>query len=319
MTNNISPIGLGTAAIGRPKYINIRQEKNQVVSIEDFRKQGRQTLEHAYQKGIRYFDTAPGYGLAEELVIDWLESKNDPAIEVATKWGYTYTANFDPNAIQHEVKDHSLSKLQQQWKQSRQLLPYLTIYQIHSATFESGVLDNEAVLEGLFELKQQHNIEIGITTTGANQLDVIKKALDIHISGYPLFGAFQVTYNILDQHIANMADILRKQSKKIIIKEALANARLFPNTNYSHYQQHYTILQKLSEKYQVGIDAIALRFCQDTLQPFKILSGASNQKQIDDNIKAELFTLDQEDVEMLQSLKTDPESYWTERKKLTWN
>ena len=65
------------------------------------------------------------------------------SIEIATKWGYTYTANFDANATVHEVKEHSLSKLNEQWNFSKQLLPYLKVYQIHSATLETGVLENK--------------------------------------------------------------------------------------------------------------------------------------------------------------------------------
>lgn len=85
MTETLSTIGLGTADLGRPQYINIRQEKNKVITLEEFRKSSRDTLEYAYQQGIRYFDTAPGYGLAEELLLDWVKVKNDPNIEVATK------------------------------------------------------------------------------------------------------------------------------------------------------------------------------------------------------------------------------------------
>jgi len=184
-TNQI--IGLGTAAIGRPQYINIRQNKETTLSLDDFKKKGITTLEKAYQQGVRYFDTAPGYGMAEELLIAWLQTKNDPTIHVATKWGYTYTANFDPNATQHEVKEHSLAKLNEQWNTSKSLLPYLKVYQIHSATFESGVLTNEEILQRLFELKQLYGIAIGITTTGSNQIEVLKKALEIKKNETSLF------------------------------------------------------------------------------------------------------------------------------------
>ncbi len=312
-------IGLGTAAIGRPQYINIRKEENESISLEGFRERGWQTLEYAYNQGVRYFDTAPGYGLAEELLIDWVLFKNDPTIEVATKWGYTYTANFDPKATVHEIKEHSISKLNEQWQTSQRLLPNLKIYQIHSATFESGVLENEAVLHRLLELKQEHKIEIGITTSGHNQVDVIKKALEIEVNGDLLFDAFQVTYNILDQSIADIANILKEQKKKIIIKEALANGRLFPNQEYPKYQELYTALQKLAGKYQVGIDAIAMQFCLDSLQPYKILSGAANQKHIGDNLKTGTFQLNLEEIEALYTLKSDPKHYWIERKNLSWN
>ena len=92
--------------------------------------------------------------MAEGLVLEWLKTKNDKTIEIATKWGYTYTANFDKNAIIHEVKEHSLVKLSAQWDFSKQLLPYLKVYQIHSATIETGVLENTEVLAQLAFLKK---------------------------------------------------------------------------------------------------------------------------------------------------------------------
>lgn len=47
-------------------------------------------------------------------------------------------------------------------------------------------------------MRDAFNLNIGITTSGSNQLDVLKKALDITANETPLFNAFQVTYNILD-------------------------------------------------------------------------------------------------------------------------
>ncbi len=319
MNKNDSIIGLGTAAIGRPQYINIRQEASDQISLKDFRQLGRSTLEYAYQQGIRYFDTAPGYGLAEELLIDWVKTKNDPTIQIATKWGYTYTANFNLEAKQHEVKEHSLSKLNEQWQKSKELLSNLTIYQIHSATFESGVLENEAVLQKLLELRKEYNINIGITTTGSSQVEVLKKALDIEVESHSLFEAFQVTYNVMDQSTLEMIKTLKNQDKKVIIKEALANGRLFPNKKYQHYQKLYLVLGQLANKYNVGIDAIALRFCIDTVEPFKILSGASDKTQIIDNLKTITFQLEDEEIELLKSFHINSENYWSERKRLPWN
>ena len=194
-------LGLGTAALGRPQYINVRQENCEISNLEIFRKQSFQVLEDAYKLGIRYFDTAPGYGLAEELVLEWLKTKDDKTIEIATKWGYTYTANFNANAKVHEVKEHSLEKLNEQWNFSKQLLPYLKVYQIHSATLETGVLENDEVLKQLAFFKNEYNLKIGLTTTGANQVEVIQKALDVLVDGKPLFDVFQVTYNFLEQSL----------------------------------------------------------------------------------------------------------------------
>ncbi len=315
----IQKIGLGTAAIGRPQYINIRQEATTEFSFDDFRKKGLEMLDTAYDQGIRYFDTAPGYGMAEQLLIDWIAQKDDASIEVATKWGYTYVANFDPTAKQHEVKEHSLEKLNEQWEQSKTLLPLLTTYQIHSATFETGVLENENILHRLAEFKNKHGILMGLSTTGANQVEVINRALDVEVDGNSLFDVFQVTYNIFDQSLADISDQFSNQNKRLVIKEALANGRVFPNEKYSHYARTFKILNDLAEKYGVGVDAIALRFCIDSIPVFKVLSGAANEQHLSDNLKATQFELDENDVEILKELKVSPENYWNERKLLGWN
>jgi aryl-alcohol dehydrogenase-like predicted oxidoreductase len=312
-------LGLGTAALGRPQYINVRQENCDNSDLKAFRKQSFQVLEEAYNSGIRYFDTAPGYGLAEALVLQWVQTKNDATIEIATKWGYTYTANFDVNATIHEVKEHSLAKLNEQWVFSKQLLPYLKVYQIHSATLETGVLENKQVLEKLAFLKTKYNLKIGLTTTGTNQVEVIKKALAILVHGKQLFDVFQVTYNFLDQSLQEISDKLNHQNKSIIIKEALANGRVFRNTRYPHYDKMYTVLDRLANKYNVGVDAISLQYCTQTISESNILSGASNSEQLQENLKAHVFSLSNEEIQELSSFKVLPELYWNERKKLQWN
>lgn len=312
-------LGLGTAAIGRPQYINIRQQVATNFSLVTFRETGKKVLDLAYEKGIRYFDTAPGYGLAEELLVDWILEKDDVTIELATKWGYTYVANFDPNAKIHEVKEHSLKKLNEQWAFSEKALPYLKTYQIHSATFETGVLENENVLNRLAELKANHQLHIGITTTGANQVAVIKKALEVAVNGISLFDTFQVTYNVLDQSLAEISQQLKNADKRIIIKEALANGRIFPNEQYSHYNKLYQTLASLANKYEVGIDAVALRFCIDSIAPFKVLSGASKAFHLTENIKVDRFKLTELDIARLAKFAIVPNTYWSERKKLGWN
>ncbi len=312
-------LGLGTAALGRPHYINIKQKEAAKINLETFKSNGFKLLEEAYQLGVRYFDTAPGYGLAENLVLEWLQTKKDYTIQVATKWGYTYVANFDANAKIHEVKEHSLSKLNEQWEVSKALLPHLKVYQIHSATLDTGVLENKTILNRLAFLKVEHNIKVGITSTGANQVEVIKKALDISFEGQPLFDAFQVTYNILDQSLKDISDSLIREGKSIIVKEALANGRLFRNKNYRHYNGLYDLMESLALKYHVGIDAIALNFCNETIPGSIVLSGASNKEHLESNLRVNAFRLLEDELNELKNFKIDADSYWQERKQLVWN
>ena len=316
---SINNLGLGTAALGRPQYINLRQDNRVAPDLEIFKQNGMSVLEKAYQAGIRYFDTAPGYGLAESLVLEWLRTKDDDSIKIGTKWGYTYVANFNPNAKVHEIKEHSLKKLNEQWKVSKNFLPHLKIYQIHSATLESGVLHNEEVLDRLAFLKAEYNMKIGITTTGPNQIEVIKKALDIGVENRSLFDSFQVTYNILDQSLKNISTNLLNQGKSIIVKEALANGRLFRNSKYGHYNDLYTFMEKLANKYKVGVDAISLNFCSTTMPKSIVLSGVSDNIQLDQNVKVATFQLTEEEIHRLIEFRVKEEFYWNERKELIWN
>ena len=313
-------IGFGTAAIGRPLYINIKQDVNtEPFSLSEFKENGIQVLEEAYNKGIRYFDTSPGYGLAEKLLLDWIEKKNDTSIQVSTKWGYTYVANFDPNAKQHEIKEHSINKLNEQWEYSKLLLPYLKIYQIHSATFDTGVLENTEVLKRLHELKKENNITIGLTTTGANQTEVLEKGLTIQVENETLFQSFQCTFNILDQSVLKYAEALQGVSGPFIIKEALANGRLIPNINYIKYRDLYDFMNRLGKKYNVGPDAIALRYSMEIFPKALVLSGANNSIQLAANLKANKFVLTEPDIEQLSAFGISSSEYWEERKQLTWH
>ena len=312
-------IGFGTAAIGRPQYINLRTEDSKYANLEEFRLNGVHVLEEAYNLGVRYFDTAPGYGFAENLLLEWLKTKNDNSIKLATKWGYTYVANFDENSEIHEIKEHSLSKLNSQWQVSKKLLPYLSVYQIHSATLETGVLENESILNQLAFLKEEFNLQIGLTTTGFNQVEVLKKGLNVQVEGKQLFDAFQCTYNILDQSVGELNTVLKNENKTLIVKEALANGRLFPNNKFTHYKSLYRELDVLALKYNVGFDAIALQYCLSSLQPEIVLSGASNVQHLQQNLKAKTFALTEAEIDRLSSFRIGTMQYWNERNNLAWN
>lgn len=313
-------IGLGTAAIGRPSYINVKTKDSQEeISLEDFKQNGLKVLDKAHELGVRYFDTAPGYGMAEELLLNWIQNNKLSKVSVGTKWGYTYVANFDKNATVHEIKDHSVQKLTEQWSISKAFDNELSFYQVHSAGFDTEVLFDEKVLAELHKIKKQTGIQIGITTSGAEQVKTIEKALEVKVGDEFLFDTYQVTYNMLDQSLKDVLNKLRTLKKVVIVKEALANGRLFRNSNYPNYRELYDYLAMLAQKYNVGIDAIAIRYVMDSINPAIVLSGASTCEQLSQNLKAHEFKLTVQEVEVSSSFKISPEHYWSERKKLTWN
>src|SRR5438067_7459792 len=122
-------------------------------------------LDAAFGAGVRHFDAARSYGRAEDFLGSWLRSRlvAPGSVTISSKWGYTYTAGWRVDADPPEVKDLSVDALRRQLGETRALLGHhLTIYQIHSATIESGVLEDDAVLAEL----RASGVGVGVTATG---------------------------------------------------------------------------------------------------------------------------------------------------------
>ncbi len=154
--------------------------------------------------------------------------------------------------------------------------------------------------------------ELGVEIL-TNKSEVLNSAKDIAVSNELLFDSYQVSYNVFEQSAFDALQELKTKGKTIIIKEALANGRVFTN---KHAMKQ---LETLSKTYNVGPDSIALRFVIDTLQPTMVLSGASNPTHLVQNLKALDFKLSLDDLELLKSLKTESKMYWNERSDLAWN
>ena len=90
--------GLGLAALGRPGYINLGHAADLSAGHDPdaMRANAHAVLDAAYDAGVRYFDAARSYGRAEEFLADWLRRRNllPDQVFVASKWGYTYTADW---------------------------------------------------------------------------------------------------------------------------------------------------------------------------------------------------------------------------------
>jgi aryl-alcohol dehydrogenase-like predicted oxidoreductase len=318
----VSRIGLGLAALGRPGYINLGHDEDLQSNYDADAMQlnTSQILDLAYKKGIRYFDAARSYGKAELFLSEWIKTRDsDNQFIVGSKWGYTYTADWKVEAEKHEVKEHSLDVLKRQWSESKELLgDRLNIYQIHSATIESGVLDNKNLLFRLWELREEGTV-IGLSLSGVNQSETLKKALTIQSRDEFLFESVQVTWNILER---STTDILRDAHQSgigIIVKEALANGRLTNKNNEDSFFNKKEQLQAIAKKYNVGIDAISIAYVLRQPWVSVVLSGATKQEQLNSNLKALKVELSENDLNIINSMVEPPKKYWDTRSELPWN
>jgi len=142
------------AALGRPAYHSVDHGADfpEERSPEHLRQRSHAVLDAAFEAGIRYVDVARSYGAAETFVRSWAEARRLTPLEVAvgSKWGYRYVGAWQIAAERHEIKDHSLATFQAQRAESIAALgPFLSLYQIHSATADGPVLGDAAVLDEL--------------------------------------------------------------------------------------------------------------------------------------------------------------------------
>lgn len=322
----VTPLGLGLAALGRPGYINLGHSDDLQgnTSIAAMETHAHTILDEAWRAGIRYFDAARSYGRAEEFLGSWLESRKiEPdSVTIGSKWGYIYTADWRvelPAGQQHEVKEHSLRVLQRQISESHSYLDrYLDLYQIHSATLESKVLDNQAVLAELARLRDG-GMAIGFTVSGDKQAETIWRALEIGFDGQPLFTSVQATWNLLEQSATEALQAASQAGLGVIIKEALANGRLTPRNRSSGFKAEMALLTDLAQRSHTTIDALALAACLH--QPFAtlVLSGAAQSDHLASNLKALQVDWNNELLDSLDALGEPADVYWAKRSQLEWN
>jgi len=321
----VTPLGLGLAALGRPGYINLGHADDlNDTSVAAMEAHAHVMLDEAWRVGIRYFDAARSYGKAEVFLGSWLNSREiDPNdVTVGSKWGYTYTADWQvnlPEGRKHEIKEHSLEVLERQLGESRfNLNGYLDLYQIHSATLESGVLDNQPVLAELARLRDA-GLAVGFTVSGENQAETIWRALDISFGARLLFGTVQATWNLLETSATRALQAAHQAGLGVIIKEALANGRLTPRNQSSDFHTQMALLTQQAQVCDTSVDALALAVCLN--QPFVdvVLSGAAQTTHLDSNLKALQVPWDESLMESLQTLQEPADFYWAKRSQLEWN
>jgi aryl-alcohol dehydrogenase-like predicted oxidoreductase len=257
----------------------------------------------AWAGGIRWFDAARSYGRAEQFLSEWLTGRGiEPdQVTVSSKWGYTYTADWKVDAEVHEVKDHSAAALARQWPETEAVLgPWLRLYQVHSATVESGILDDSKAQVALAGL----GVPVGLSLSGPDQSEALHRALSIDVDGTPLFSAVQATWNPLEPSAGRALAEAKSAGWTVIVKEALANGRLAvpgPAT------------AALGPRPDVRALAVALA------QPWAdvVLLGAATVPQLRSNLAA-LDGAAPPDDNRWVTMAVDPQTYWRQRAAMEW-
>jgi len=174
----VSVIGYGGAVLGIPYYLAKENPGDTDVQVRFIN-----AMHRAFELGINYFDTAPGYGegMSEEIMGNALTNYRDK-IFLASKVTYSGT----PDTIRKSV-EHSLKRLK---------TDYLDVMQFHGGYFNNTEVNDilkSGKLDCLEKLRDEGKISfIGITAevpTGSLENMISTKRFDV----------LQICYNITCQ------------------------------------------------------------------------------------------------------------------------
>lgn len=148
-------LGLGIIGLGKA-WGHVASEVPSLRSAIDL-------LEFAWVTGIRYFDSAPSYGIAEERLGLFLRSLDQPrrnALTIATKFGEHWDADRNEPFV-----DHSYDALCRSLDRSLRQLQRIDILQLHKTTPE--VLRSADLARAW-----DYAASLGIRRTGASVSDL---------------------------------------------------------------------------------------------------------------------------------------------------
>jgi aryl-alcohol dehydrogenase-like predicted oxidoreductase len=326
-------LGLGLAALGRPGYVTLNHASDLGGRYDPSIMEARAhaVLDAAFDAGIRYIDAARSYGRAEDFLASWLKKR---AIEpgqmlIASKWGYTYTADWSTHATQHEVKDHSVAAFERQLAETRDRLgPYLSLYQIHSVTAESKTLEDDALIDAIARLRES-GIRPGLSVSGAGQDVAIRRSLEVRRDGERVFDSVQATWNLLERGAESALQDAHDAGMKVVVKESLANGRL--TQNYGKREEgrgkrdkgevlfpSVAPIREVAESRGTTVEMLALAAAVARPWADVVLTGAATPGQIQSSVAALELAYDAALEEQLRSVSIVSDEYWRARSSFRW-
>ncbi|WP_219418595.1 aldo/keto reductase [Pseudonocardia nigra] len=310
-------LGIGLAAVARPAYITSGRatDLGDRRAVADLRARTEAVLDAAHAAGIRYVDVARSYGRAEEFLAGWLAAHPEADdVVIGSKWGYRYVGDWRLDAPVHEIKDHSLAAFTEQVAETAALLgPRPAIYHVHSATLDTGVLDDAPLHRALAGLRDR-GVRVGVSTSGPAQADAVRRALDVEVDGVPLFTSIQSTWNVLDPSVGPALAEAAAAGARVIVKEAVANGRLTPG-------DHDAPPRAVALAHELGVPLDRLAIAAALAQPWAwcVLSGAVDPAQVASNAAAADVELSPDVLAELETLAEEPAAYWAARSARAWS
>ena len=220
-------LSLGLAALGRPGYLNLGHgEDFDDRSVHGLERRAHEVLDAAYERGGAPLRRGPllrpGRGVPRLVARARVARARvrHGQLEVGLHLHGGLADRCDPPEVKDLTGRHSAASSR---RPESVLGAHLSLYQIHSATLSSGVLDDPEVraalaalrMEGIASRPERHRHR-----TGGH--DRARRPAPAR------FDSVQATWNLLERSAEGALRQAHEAGLGVIIKEALANGRLGP-------------------------------------------------------------------------------------------
>jgi aryl-alcohol dehydrogenase-like predicted oxidoreductase len=193
----------------------------------------------------------------------------------------------------------------------------LDIYQIHSATAESGCLVDSRLLAALVDGRRRGAYRaVGFTLSGPASAAALEQGLSARIDGERVFDVVQATFNVLEPSLADGLRAAHESGVGVIAKEVFANGRL---TGANRRPADASLLERLRAIVPgTQLDRVALGFV--LAHPFVdvALSGAATVAQLRSHLSSGDPPLTPSAVDELRASAEPVADYWATRATLPW-
>ena len=275
-------------------------------TVDDY--ESIKVIEEAVEKGISIIDTAPVYGdgHAEEVIGKFLKNRPKDVL-VATKCGlekkgHSIRPNLSENFIKEEI-ENSLHRLK---------VDTIDLYQCH---WPDPVTAPEETFNTLNRLVQEGKIKyIGVSNFGKKQLEEALKFSNI-VSN-------QMRYSIFDREIEeDLIPLCKDRNISILSYGSLGGGILTGKYKeppvfgkgdvrsffYKFYREPFwskgnemvALLSDVADEYEVPVSAVAINWVRGNAQVAMCIVGSRTYQQLDDNIAASGWQLDEKDMKRI--------------------
>lgn len=245
-------LGSGLIWIWRPWWVH----QTNVIPTEQ---EAIKFLEYAIKSGIRFFDTAPSYGLSEQRLWFFLKQISNEVrktLFVATKCGELW--NPDGTTI----VDHTYEEMKKSIENSMALLWGIDLLQIHKTNPQ--ILVSEEILK-----INEYRKSVGIPYFWVSISDVLSWQLACEIAD---ISYIQLPFNQENIQFASVIQLAKEKWKKILVNRPFGMGGLVPE-----WRTHIEYQQRFRELFQ---------FIIDTVSPDIILTGTKSIDHLGKNIDA---------------------------------